>query len=123
MWTNFFKHIDIQEKNVNILNGNAEDIKAECARYEEKIKSVGGIDLFMGGVGADGHIAFNEPGSSLASRTRDKELNYDTLVANTTKPAPCTRLSKVESIICGPLLLCSFIRVASLFVTKMPRLN
>lgn len=82
MWTNFFNHIDIQEKNVNILNGNAKDIKAECARYEDKIKSVGGIDLFMGGVGADGHIAFNEPGSSLASRTRDKELNYDTLVAN-----------------------------------------
>lgn len=82
MWNNFFNHIDIQEKNVNILNGNAKDIKAECARYEEKIKSVGGIDLFMGGVGADGHIAFNEPGSSLASRTRDKELNYDTLVAN-----------------------------------------
>lgn len=82
MWNNFFNHIDIQEKNVNILNGNAEDIKAECARYEEKIKSVGGIDLFMGGVGADGHVAFNEPGSSLASRTRDKELNYDTLVAN-----------------------------------------
>ena len=77
MWTNFFNHIDIQEKNVNILNGNAKDIKAECARYEDKIKSVGGIDLFMGGVGADGHIAFNEPGSSLASRTRDKELNYD----------------------------------------------
>jgi len=82
MWTNFFNHTDIQEKNVNILNGNAKDIKAECARYEDKIKSVGGIDLFMGGVGADGHIAFNEPGSSLASRTRDKELNYDTLVAN-----------------------------------------
>ena len=82
MRNNFFQHIDIQEKNVNILNGNAKDVKAECARYEEKIKSVGGIDLFMGGVGADGHVAFNEPGSSLSSRTRDKELNYDTLVAN-----------------------------------------
>jgi len=82
MWDNFFSHIDIQEKNVNILNGNAADLKAECQRYEEKIKQVGGIDLFLGGIGADGHLAFNEPGSSLASRTRDKELNYDTMVAN-----------------------------------------
>jgi len=82
MWTNFFKHIDIQEKNVNILNGNAPDIKKECQDYEDKIKGVGGIDLFLGGIGPDGHLAFNEPGSSLASRTRDKELNYDTKVAN-----------------------------------------
>lgn len=82
MWTNFFGHIDIQEKNVNILNGNAPDIKAECQAYEDKIKAVGGIDLFLGGIGPDGHLAFNEPGSSLASRTRDKELNYDTKVAN-----------------------------------------
>ncbi|MDP2890808.1 MAG: glucosamine-6-phosphate deaminase, partial [Bacteroidota bacterium] len=82
MWTNFFGHIDIQEKNVNILNGNAPDIKAECQSYEDKITAVGGIDLFLGGIGPDGHLAFNEPGSSLASRTRDKELNYDTKVAN-----------------------------------------
>jgi len=82
MWTNLFSHIDIQEKNVNILNGNATDIKAECQDYEDKIKAVGGIDLFLGGIGPDGHLAFNEPGSSLASRTRDKELNYDTKIAN-----------------------------------------
>ena len=82
MWTNLFSHIDIQEKNVNLLNGNAPDIKAECQRYEDKIKNVGGIDLFLGGIGPDGHLAFNEPGSSLASRTRDKELNYDTKIAN-----------------------------------------
>jgi glucosamine-6-phosphate deaminase len=82
MWNNLFSHIDIQEKNVNILNGNAPDIKAECQAYEDKIKAVGGIDLFLGGIGPDGHLAFNEPGSSLASRTRDKELNYDTKVAN-----------------------------------------
>ena len=82
MWDNLFSHIDIQEKNVNILNGNAPDLKAECQRYEEKIKKYGGIDLFLGGIGADGHLAFNEPGSSLASRTRDKDLNYDTIVAN-----------------------------------------
>jgi glucosamine-6-phosphate deaminase len=82
MWTNFFGHIDILPENANILNGNAPDIKAECLSYEDKIKSVGGIDLFLGGIGPDGHLAFNEPGSSLASRTRDKELNYDTKVAN-----------------------------------------
>jgi glucosamine-6-phosphate deaminase len=82
MWTNFFGHIDILPENANILNGNAPDIKAECQSYEDKIKSVGGIDLFLGGIGPDGHLAFNEPGSSLASRTRDKELNYDTKVAN-----------------------------------------
>jgi glucosamine-6-phosphate deaminase len=82
MWSNFFNHIDIPEENVNILNGLAPDIKAECARYEEKIKAVGGIHLFLGGIGVDGHIAFNEPGSSLASRTRSKELNYDTRLVN-----------------------------------------
>lgn len=82
MWKNFFGHIDIKPGNVNILNGNAEDIKVECKAYEDKIKEVGGIDLFLGGIGPDGHLAFNEPGSSLASRTRDKELNYDTKLAN-----------------------------------------
>lgn len=82
MWNNFFKHIDINPENVNILNGNAEDPNAECIRYEEKIKSYGGIELFMGGIGPDGHIAFNEPGSSLASRTRMKTLTQDTIIAN-----------------------------------------
>lgn len=82
MWNNFFSHVDIKKENVNILNGNAEDLEAECARYEEKIKSYGGIDLFMGGIGPDGHIAFNEPGSSLTSRTRVKTLTTDTIIAN-----------------------------------------
>ena len=82
MWNNFFKHIDIKEENVNILNGNAEDLEAECTRYEDKIKSLGGIDLFLGGIGPDGHIAFNEPGSSLQSRTRIKTLTTDTIIAN-----------------------------------------
>ena len=67
---------------MNILNGNAADPQAECVRYEEKIKSYGGIDLFMGGIGPDGHIAFNEPGSSLTSRTRIKTLTTDTIIAN-----------------------------------------
>ena len=65
-----------------MLNGNAEDVKAECAAYEEKIRKAGGIDLFLGGIGADGHIAFNEPFSSLYSRTREKTLTYDTKVMN-----------------------------------------
>ncbi len=82
MWDNFFSHIDILPANVNILDGNAPDLKAECAAYEAKILSVGGIDLFMGGIGADGHIAFNEPGSGLTSRTRDKALNNDTIIVN-----------------------------------------
>ena len=67
---------------MNILNGNTDDHDAECQRYEDKIKSYGKIHLFMGGVGEDGHIAFNEPGSSLSSRTRIKTLNEDTLIAN-----------------------------------------
>ena len=82
MWDNFFSHIDIKKENVNILDGNASDLEAECASYEEKIKKVGGIELFVGGIGPDGHIAFNEPGSSLSSRTRVKTLTYDTIVAN-----------------------------------------
>ncbi len=82
MWNNFFSHIDIKPENANILNGNAPDLKVECLEYEEKIKATGGIDLFLGGVGEDGHIAFNEPGSSLTSRTRDKKLNHDTVLVN-----------------------------------------
>jgi glucosamine-6-phosphate deaminase len=82
MWHNLFNHIDIPKENVNILNGNASDLVAECDAYEEKIKAVGGIDLFLGGIGPDGHIAFNEPGSSLTSRTRVKTLSYDTILAN-----------------------------------------
>lgn len=82
MWNNFFSHIDIKPENVNILNGNAADVEAECADYERRIEAIGGIDLFMGGVGPDGHIAFNEPGSSLVSRTRVKTLTHDTIVAN-----------------------------------------
>lgn len=82
MWTNFFSHIDIPAENVNILNGNAPDPIAECQRFEDKIASYGGIDLFLGGVGPDGHIAFNEPGSALTSRTRMKTLTQDTIIAN-----------------------------------------
>lgn len=82
MWHNFFKHIDIDPQNVHILDGNAADLKAECDVYEAKIKAAGGVELFIGGIGADGHIAFNEPGSSLTSRTRVKTLCVDTREAN-----------------------------------------
>jgi glucosamine-6-phosphate deaminase len=82
MYTHFFSHIDINPANINILNGNAPNLAAECAEYEEKIRQAGGIELFLGGIGPDGHIAFNEPGSSLASRTRVKTLAYDTIIAN-----------------------------------------
>ena len=82
MWNNFFNHIDIKPENVHILNGNAPDLLAECAAYEAAIEAAGGIDLFMGGIGPDGHLAFNEPGSSLGSKTRIKTLTTDTIIAN-----------------------------------------
>jgi glucosamine-6-phosphate deaminase len=82
MWTNFFGQLDIPKENVNILNGMAPDLEKECAQYEEKIKGYGGVWLFVGGIGPDGHIAFNEPGSSLVSRTRVKTLTQDTIIAN-----------------------------------------
>jgi glucosamine-6-phosphate deaminase len=82
MYKHFFSHVDVHPDNINILNGNAPDLEAECQSYEERIQKVGGIELFLGGIGPDGHIAFNEPGSSLKSRTRVKTLAYDTILAN-----------------------------------------
>jgi glucosamine-6-phosphate deaminase len=82
MHNNFFQHVDIRSGNINMLDGNSANLVAECERYEAKIKSYGKIHLFMGGVGVDGHIAFNEPGSSLSSRTRVKTLTKDTIIAN-----------------------------------------
>ncbi|MBP1539372.1 MAG: glucosamine-6-phosphate deaminase [Prevotella sp.] len=82
MASNLFNHIDCPKENIHILNGNAPDLDAECRHYEEMIEEAGGIDLFIGGIGPDGHIAFNEPGSSLTSRTRVKTLTTDTIIAN-----------------------------------------
>lgn len=82
MRENLFNHIDISKEQINIPDGNAKDLEKECQEYEEKIKAAGGIDLFLGGIGEDGHIAFNEPGSSLTSVTRIKTLTHDTRVAN-----------------------------------------
>ena len=78
----FFDHININRDNIHIPNGNVAGLDKECLEYEEKIKKYGGIELFLGGMGADGHIAFNVPGSSLSSRTRVINLNFDTIMAN-----------------------------------------
>ncbi|SDK36261.1 glucosamine-6-phosphate deaminase [Maridesulfovibrio ferrireducens] len=82
MFENFFNHVDIRPSNINMLNGGADDLDTECEEYEEKIKACGGIQIFVGGVGTDGHIAFNEPASSLSSRTRIKTLTIETRQAN-----------------------------------------
>jgi glucosamine-6-phosphate deaminase len=82
MWDNFFQFIDIPRENIHLLDGMAADLDAECAAYEAAIASLGGIELFLGGMGEDGHIAFNEPGSSLRSRTRIKTLTAETRLAN-----------------------------------------
>ncbi|KAH3842132.1 glucosamine-6-phosphate isomerase 1-like [Dreissena polymorpha] len=82
MWNHLFKHIDIEPENAHLLDGNAPDLDKECEEYERKIVQAGGIQLFLGGIGPDGHIAFNEPGSSLVSRTRVKTLAQETIIAN-----------------------------------------
>lgn len=82
MHRHFFDHIDIPREQIHILDGNAPDLEAECEAYEAAISRYGGIDLLVGGVGEDGHIAFNEPGSSLESRTRIKRLTHSTRLAN-----------------------------------------
>lgn len=98
MWNHLFKHVDIDKNNVHILDGNASNLDEECRKFEAEIAKLGGIELFLGGkepakiwdykswqytgIGPDGHIAFNEPGSSLTSRTRVKTLAYETIIAN-----------------------------------------
>ena len=82
MHRHLFDDIDCPKENIHILNGNADGLMKECADYEKAIESYGGIDLFVGGIGPDGHIAFNEPFSSFSSRTRIKTLTKDTRIAN-----------------------------------------
>uniref|UniRef100_A0A915LDB8 Glucosamine-6-phosphate isomerase n=1 Tax=Meloidogyne javanica TaxID=6303 RepID=A0A915LDB8_MELJA len=82
MFENLFSHIDIDPLNIDIPNGQAPSLLDECNRYEEAIRNAGGIDLFVSGIGSDGHLAFNEPGSSLNSRTRVQALNNETILAN-----------------------------------------
>lgn len=74
MHENLFNHVDMDPANIHLLNGVADDLERECAEYEAKIAAVGGVELFLAGLGTDGHLAFNEPGSSLGSRTRVKTL-------------------------------------------------
>lgn len=82
MRKHFFDHVDVPAENIHILNGNAPDLAEECAAYERQIAAAGGIDLFLGGIGEDGHIAFNEPYSSLVSRTRVMTLTPETIAVN-----------------------------------------
>lgn len=82
MWENLFQHINIARKNVHIPDGNAKDVIKSCAEYEQKIRDAGGIDLQILGIGTDGHIGFNEPISSLGSRTRIKTLTQQTKIDN-----------------------------------------
>lgn len=82
MWENLFKHINVDRRFVHIPMGMAKDIDTFCEWYEEQIEKAGGIDLQILGIGANGHIAFNEPGSSLGSRTRIKTLTGTTREAN-----------------------------------------
>jgi glucosamine-6-phosphate deaminase len=82
MHENLFKHINIPPQNVHIPAGTTDNYSAFCAWYEQRIEEVGGIDLQVLGIGSDGHIAFNEPGSSLGSRTRIKTLAKQTIDDN-----------------------------------------
>jgi glucosamine-6-phosphate deaminase len=82
MRKNLFDFIDIPADHIHILDGNASDLRKECEDYEKAILAAGGIDLFLGGVGEDGHLAFNEPFSSLNSRTRVVTLTEDTILVN-----------------------------------------
>ena len=82
MQENFFGKVNIRPENTHLLDGMAKDPAEECRLYEEAIAKEGGIELFLGGMGSDGHVAFNEPGSSLNSRTRIKTLIEETRIAN-----------------------------------------
>ena len=82
MWKNLFDHVNVTPARVHIPQGMADDIEAFCAWYERRIEQAGGIDLQILGIGGNGHIAFNEPGSSLGSRTRIKTLTQKTTEDN-----------------------------------------
>ena len=80
---NLFKHINIDLKNTRVPDGMAKDVDAFCRQYEADMKAVGGVDIQVLGIGSDGHIGFNEPGSSLVSRTRKVTLAPSTIKDNT----------------------------------------
>lgn len=96
MQHNFFQHINIDQRNTHVPDGRALDFEAHAEQYERRIKDEGGIDLQVLGIGSDGHIAFNEPGSSLGSRTRLKTLTSETVRDNArffSDPAEVPRLA------------------------------
>ena len=82
MQSNLFDHINVHSNRTYVPDGRALDFDAGCRLYEQRIRDAGGIDLQLLGIGADGHIAFNEPGSSLGSRTRLKTLARETICDN-----------------------------------------
>ena len=82
MNTNFFDHVNVERKNINIPNGMSKDIEKECREYDEKIQNMGGIDLQVLGVGLNGHIGFNEPAKELMSGTHITDLTKETINAN-----------------------------------------
>lgn len=82
MQANFFDHINLPASQINVPDGRSLDFQAHCRQYEQRIRDAGGIDLQLLGIGSDGHIAFNEPGSSLGSRTRLKTLASETIRDN-----------------------------------------
>ncbi|MFK7912239.1 MAG: glucosamine-6-phosphate deaminase [Akkermansiaceae bacterium] len=82
MWDNLFDHININPKRVHIPDGMTSDVLLTCANYEKAIIDAGGIDLQVLGIGSDGHVGFNEPTSSFASRTRIKTLTRQTVTDN-----------------------------------------
>ena len=82
MQENFFQHVNVQPQNINVPSGTTSNYPAFCQWYEKRIVECGGIDLQILGIGSDGHIAFNEPTSSLCSRTRLKTLSKQTIDDN-----------------------------------------
>jgi glucosamine-6-phosphate isomerase len=82
MHDHLFSHINVQKENVHLPDGMAADVSAECERYESKIDAAGGIDLQILGIGANGHIGFNEPGAVFYDRTHCEELKESTREAN-----------------------------------------
>lgn len=82
MYDKLFNHVDIPKENIHILNGMTLDPEAECAQYEQTIKQYGRINFFLGGLGPEGHLAFNEAGSTRDSKTRKVDLVESTVKAN-----------------------------------------
>ena len=97
MHRNLFNHIDIDPKNIHLPNGNApkEEMKKYCASYEQAIEAAGGIDLQVLGIGQNGHIGFNEPGSSILSKTRLVNLENSTRLANSYEFGTITKVPRL----------------------------